>query len=561
MPQQRLAIACGSTVNTNNQSKKKKKDAFAILLSLHGAATAAAPSPIHWKTRLPAAASSSSGLVISPCGLYAVGGTSGGIIYVWSTVGGELKRTFKAHYRAVTRCLWVGNGRQLVSGGDDGLVHVWATMDLVSQDNNNNNVDDDIIRPSHTFTNHVLAVTDIVMISETRLASASEDGQVLIFELTGTSAGGGGGAGDSVLATLQFPTAIRTLAVDDPNNEYSHSNNRIFCGGSNGTIFLVDLDEYAAHQTEKKLGIVMVQNSRSSNTVSAATKRAKRSISHVEQVFGSGERTAAAVGEQQQPSSSSPSFSFQELSGHNSSIASMAVLPSQADNSNNNSSGMDGSSTLLISGDAAGVLRVWDVASRTCVRVMCPFATASAAATATPGSQPPSPSQTTKMNHPITSIAVLQESPEELRIAAAKEEGGVKPSGLFSGRRRHNRNTGVSKTTDSVVQLIKPLQTFFRADNINEKNHAVLSVPFLHARANHIRGSDDASLSFWDVTMDNFDYRQALRKRRRLALSSKSSRQNNDAVDTNTEMARLRKELEDAKSTIEQMKRRTSSTS
>jgi WD40 repeat protein len=108
-----------------------------------------------------------------------------------------------AHYRAILCMVWSAvdtNGCHLVTGGADGMVHIFSHIDLVEQQSAIN-----AVQPIRTWTKHHLAVTALTAINGGRMASASEDGQVVVMEIS---------SGATLLAAIQLPDAIRALTTD-----------------------------------------------------------------------------------------------------------------------------------------------------------------------------------------------------------------------------------------------------------------------------------------------------------------------------------------------------------
>jgi WD40 repeat protein len=200
----RLAIAYGG-------SSVKKGDNNAMLISIRQAAS---PPILHWKCRLPET-EMSGGLIVSPCGYYIVGGGASGSCYVWTSLGGKLLTTFKSHYRACTCLEWSDCGRYLVTGGADGMIHMFSLMNLVDVSTRSSRRG---VSPMHTFSVHHFPVTSLIQLPSGRMASASEDGQVLVLELFSRL----------ILLNIHLPHGIKSMA---------HENGRLFFGSIQGTVY------------------------------------------------------------------------------------------------------------------------------------------------------------------------------------------------------------------------------------------------------------------------------------------------------------------------------------
>jgi WD40 repeat protein len=404
-----LALAYGS-------SAIKKDDTHAILLTLRPASL----SPIVlWKCRLPET-HFPAGLSISPCGTYVVGGGSSGTLYIWATIGGTLLNTTKAQYRAVSVLEWSSNNC-IVSGGDDGMVHAWSLRDLVSPQSNSST------QPVASWSRHHLPITALASLPSGRMVSASQDGQVLILEIFSKE----------VVASFQLPGPVTSLSA---------SMHRLFCGSENGTIYILDLDQYALHRTTQ-LGAKI------------ANRKHNGALTNADRVFGS----IASDGDEQE-------LSYRvELRGHDRCVTALVLV---VDNDE---------VELLVSGDQAGFVRVWDIASRACVRTIQPWShtTASAALPATAKKT---------ITHPVTSIRVVEE-----RMDSSE-------SGDIFGR-QHSRNRDSSKNVN-IVNLVKPLQKFV-------EQVAKVAIPFARPK----RSAE--SMHLWNIAYESFDFKAALVKRRR----------------------------------------------
>jgi hypothetical protein len=99
----------------------------------------------------------------------------------------------------------------------------------------------------------MVPVTALLTMPGGRMISSSEDGQVVMMELFS----------QKVVFTIQMPQAIRALA---------HCSGRLFAGGMQGIIYLIDLDQYAVQQTAQ-LGVIV--------------KHVLRVKTHQDQVFSS----------------------------------------------------------------------------------------------------------------------------------------------------------------------------------------------------------------------------------------------------------------------------------
>lgn len=323
---------------------KKKDDAYAMLLTFRQASV---PPILHWKTRLPEG-HLSGGILVSPCGHYAIGGGDSGNIYIWNTLGGNLLHVVKAHYRPVQHMTWITNGpTYLATGGADGMVHVFDLSDLVDS------ASDTTPSPMRTWSQHHLPITGLVALSGHRLASASSDGKILLLHIPS----------QKVMATFQMPHKVSALTVD--------SQNTLYMGSIQGIISIIRLDEYAMHQLSQQHGMSVLRPEGSKNHNGRA----------VDKVFGEPSTEGAS-------SSESQGIQYQsELKGHDRPVSSLTMF-----------NGTDGK-PYLCSGDESGCVRIWDLESYSCIQVTKPWSTGVG-------------NNDKSLAHPISSIHVLTQTDE-----------------------------------------------------------------------------------------------------------------------------------------------------
>lgn len=400
------------SVNINNYSNRpaiayggnstKKGDTYALLISIRNASS---PPTLHWKCRLPEV-DMSGGLSISPCGYYVAGGGSSGTCYVWATVGGQLLRTFKAHYRSCTCMVWSACGRFLVTGGADGMIHMFSLMDLVDLATRKSKR---TVPPLHTFSVHHFPVKCMATLPSGRVASASEDGQLLIMELSS----------QQVLLNIQFPYGVECLVYND---------GRIFAGSTAGTIYCVNLNAYAMHQTEKEGATFVGKRRRLQNADGSAG-----STGTIEDfVFGGSSNSGGTGGgssssEAVATTNNVPNYQTDWV-GHDHPVTAMALLTEDPQQP-----------PLLISGDILGQVRIWDLRSRTCLHILHPWSFGAASTTTNSSKVGDKLAVST---HPITSIQLIPQPTESASSSMFRP---------VSGKNHPNIN---------ISTLVPPLQKF-----------------------------------------------------------------------------------------------------
>ena len=469
------------------RNSNRRSDTYAMLLSVRSGTLAAF---LHWKCRLPEA-QLSAGLTVSPCGHYVVAGGESGSCFVWSALGGSLLRVFNAHYRSVNVMTWSDCGNFLATGGADGMVHVFSLMDLVDE----NNAENQEVVPVRSWSVHHLPVTGLVSLPSDRLVSSSEDGKVVVMELFS----------EQTLATIQLPHSATSSSL-------VYHDGRLFVGTIQGSIYTIDLDVYAAHKTAHRLGAtvkrrrLLLQHPTKDGTTTTTTTT---TTTAQEWVFHRNDDTQDESG------------GTTELRGHNRRVTALAVLS-------------DESTPVLVSGDQAGVLRVWDLESWGCVRVIQPWS--HSVRTTTNNDSSSTQQQQRQSDHPVTSI----------RVVPRGEDTGLS----FSSKDQKNSN--------SIVSLVTPLQRFTQQaipdDNKNEDEnnggksqrlHSI-PVPFLSSKR------DDATMRFFDVSTEDSMEPLTHRHADQPGNNDNGSEAQQSLVlkQHQTEIERLQHELAEARATV-----------
>ena len=462
---------------------------------------------MRWKVRPPRALSrSSQSMSLSPDGRYLVAGCADGTCLLWDwtdITGDNLVCSWKAHYRSVTCVTFDTNddGSTLYTAGEDGVVNAWCLLDLVDRDATATE-SMNAVRPFRTWSEHHLPVTSLCILpgtgrGSTRLVSSSLDRNLVMMEL----GDGGGGTNGRTLARMCLPSGLRTVTTD-PNG------GRLYCGGVDGTIYVVDLCEYAIRVSSESDG-----------------------------GGGGGGSFAYANAASGVAGSSGVSTGYlTELRGHTKAINCLVLLdPSSLESSftSQGVSGVGGSmSILLASGSDDGTVRVWDLLARSCVKVLRPWSSSSleAGSNVTATSSAP----------PVTSIIVVPTS-------NLINHGGasIALSGLSSSRnRRKNAADG------DLSSIYKPLRGFVRGTSVIRHGDDVDN-----ARQSSSEGCanmvlwprrDESFAAYWEAPMLNHSI-IASSSRKRIRSSSSLLRGEDDEID------RLRKELAKSQAIIAEL--------
>lgn len=360
-------------------NEKKENDSFAILMTIRNSDELSIhQNPVaHWRCRLPEIMSA--GLVVSPVtSRHIVGAGASGSLYVWDVwnQGNIIRTAPNVHYRAISCMIWSKPmvpeqtvvspwDCHLITGGADGMVHVFTHADLVEDTSDEDSSTK--LAPVRTWSRHQLAVKALVALEGNRFASSGDDGLVLLMDISS----------ESVLLSVQLPNGIHALA---------HDEGRILAGTVKGTIHRIEIDEYAAERAEAK-GALLVH---------------------------------------QEPSKGK----LMELKGHTRPISALAIL----------------SEDEFVSGDEAGVIRVWD--HDRCIRVIKPWNSGGSSSTETQPSSSRGSKPTPPPIRPVSAIHVLN---------YYQGESTKSPLGFVNSR--------PTKSTEGWPSLCSPLQKYPASDD------------------------------------------------------------------------------------------------
>ncbi|KAM9105182.1 WD repeat-containing protein 18 isoform 2-T3 [Megaptera novaeangliae] len=159
-------------------------------------------------------------LTTSPNGLYVLAGIAESI-YLWEVSTGNLLVILSRHYQDVSCLQFTGDSSHFVSGGKDCLVLAWSLCSVLQADPSRTP------GPRHVWSRHTLPITDLHCGFGgplARVATASLDQTVKLWEIS---------SGELLLSVL-FDVSIMAVTMD-------LAEHHMFCGGSDGSIFQVDL--------------------------------------------------------------------------------------------------------------------------------------------------------------------------------------------------------------------------------------------------------------------------------------------------------------------------------
>jgi WD40 repeat protein len=498
---------------------------------------------VKWKTRLPE--QMNAGLVVSGCGNYVVGGGASGQCYLWDLLdynpaqspSGTLQKVWKSHYRSVTTMAFTEDSQSLLVGGADGIVHLYRVVDLVDMTSDGfegASSSADNVHPLHTWSEHHLDVTDIVMlggrgkggnVNSHRAVSSAKDQALVVMELFS----------GNTLAKLCMPSGIECLACTPLSSIHGQC---VFAGAQDGIIYKIDLDVVAMAHTAECAIVVSApgdanqpQVQQEQETTTTQTQVAKRNkdandrTANMDRLFAS-VNVAAGAPEAEQPQSATTGITM-ELRGHQRSISALALV----DQSQLFSFSSDHSTTqILVSGDTRGGVRLWNTHSGVCTMVLYPWntgpmsmasssvisstktAAAAAAASATPKKPVPA--------CPCSSITIVPTFSEFAN--ERQQQGGGAAGGLFSSSQQGGRQGGGAtgrgkkqkEQNNSVASYIKPLTHHSSAPSNEERDNT-------HGQTNMIFVGGAGSSS-----PNGVDYERRQQNRERLLRQAREEAEN-----------------------------------
>ena len=523
------------------------KDEHAFLVSSSSSSSSSSGgigNPPKWRVRPPRSLSRSpQSMSISPDGRYLAAGCVDGSVLLWEWMdvsGDNLVGSWRGHHRPASCVLFDSgdtDGCTLFTGGDDGVVNAWCLQDVVDRDDRDSSISTSsttAIRPFRTWSEHHLPVTFMCILpgagrGSVRLVSSSLDRNLIVMEL-GDGGGGGGGEGGGgigrTLARMCLPSGIRTIITDA-------SGGRLYCGGADGNVYIVDMCEYAVRESSM---------SSSSDGGGGAFAYSSASASS-----NGGRGKSVFDGDD------GPSSYVTELRGHTRAVTCLALLdPSdmalhRPSNDRDDDEGGGGSgggvqATLLASGSEDGTVRVWDLSARSCVKVLRPWSSSSSSSSSSSlegggTNAVASTSSTAASLPPVTSIVVVPRS-------SLTSHGGISLglSSAMSSRASKRRNADGDSSS-----VYKPLKGFLRGtsvirhgiDDVDDAGSSLLGggcAPILWPRR------DESFARYWEKPI--------FAKSRTIASSRKRTKRPS-MLDETDEVNRLREELEESRRVIE----------
>lgn len=156
------------------------------------------------------------GISFSRDGKYLAAAAADGVVFVWpliqnAEVAGRLARRARSHEDYISSIAWA-NDRQFVTGGGDGLVHLFDWHSLRPETGRPSNILDS--KPLRTFEGHTDDVHAVGVSGDGELLiSAGKDGQVIIWNLKSGNIVRRIAAHDESISTLDISPDDRLLAT------------------------------------------------------------------------------------------------------------------------------------------------------------------------------------------------------------------------------------------------------------------------------------------------------------------------------------------------------------
>ncbi|XP_036281010.1 WD repeat-containing protein 18 isoform X3 [Pipistrellus kuhlii] len=258
-------------------------------------------------------------LTTSPNGLYMLAGIAESI-YLWEVSTGNLLVILSRHYQDISCLRFTGDSSHFLSGGKDCLVLVWSLCSVLQVDSSRTPA------PRHVWSRHTLPITDMHCGFGgplARVATASLDQTVKLWEVS---------SGELLLSVL-FDVGIMAVTMD-------LAEHHMFCGGSEGSIFQVDLCAWVFEPT----GLFPCPTPQCPGPPGLRYSSALCSLASRPPQPG-----------QREKSFQSEQDSGKVFKGHRNQVTCLSVST-------------DGS--VLLSGSHDETVRVWDIQSKQCIRTV-----------------------------------------------------------------------------------------------------------------------------------------------------------------------------------------------
>jgi pre-rRNA-processing protein IPI3 len=163
-------------------------------------------------------------LAVTGDGVYCVGGSGSGKLYVWETASGALLRFWEAHYSSVGVLAFTDDDLFLVSAEEHAYAKVWRLGDVLDLSDSSRSR---APQPFRVWAEHTLPVTDVAVGAGgpcSRVVTVSLDQSAKIWSL----------ATGERLATVAFPAKCTAVVLEPAEQE-------MYVGCSDAVIYAVGL--------------------------------------------------------------------------------------------------------------------------------------------------------------------------------------------------------------------------------------------------------------------------------------------------------------------------------
>ena len=158
----------------------------------------------------------------SPNGNWLAGGTGEGSFLLWDLHSGDLVSSFHAHYSAISVIKFSFDSRLVVSGSQDGSVHVWFLNRIFSTDSVK-------IKPQIYWTDHLGTISDIFItrysFEQCKILTCSADSYCHLYSAYS----------DNKICSFKLPTPATCCTVNSMESS-------VVVGGKDGNVYFFEIN-------------------------------------------------------------------------------------------------------------------------------------------------------------------------------------------------------------------------------------------------------------------------------------------------------------------------------
>ena len=260
-------------------------------------------------------------------GCFLIGGTKAGRLYCWEVCSGALLQTWQGHFKAITKIEIVKGQPFCVSSSEDGMVRIWDLSIIVDQSGGNSSSNSNRSTSSlyRSYSPHTLPVKGMCTLgsfSSIRIATCSHDRSAVLYDVRTSKS----------CLKVALPVSIESICTNVTEDI-------LFCGGTNGIIYMYDLSETAISLSAAHAEISIVGSSTIPRVMSSNSYH-----NNAGNDIDAGTSNKAGL---------------MTLAGHSRVVTGLV-------------SSLDNNTLISVSED--GTLRMWDITTRQCIRELTPLA-------------------------------------------------------------------------------------------------------------------------------------------------------------------------------------------